>query len=146
MPRRCPAPSRLEAFDNDRVTSARRAVDDRPIAADQFAKSTKDYSKEVDGLKLSVYKLNKSAEDVRAHNSELQRKIEQKTSDCERLEATVADLQNQLEMAELYNQQLTSQSGHMGAMGEQLEQTLKEKEEMNAQLQRYKASVEQMNR
>ncbi|KAK2175475.1 hypothetical protein NP493_729g01024 [Ridgeia piscesae] len=107
-------------------------------------KSNKDLSKDVDRLKLELYKLNKSNEEFQQQTSELQGKLHQKISECGKQEDQLILLRGQLEMAQLNNQQL--QSGGGGAVDtQQVEQLLTEKAELQTQLKQYDEAFQKVS-
>ncbi|KAL8596529.1 hypothetical protein ACOMHN_041591 [Nucella lapillus] len=76
----------------------------------QLEKSNKENAKEIDRLKLELYKTSKSNEENIQQISELSEKLNSKTSEASALEQNVEDLKKRLEMAEIYAQQLSSES------------------------------------
>ncbi|KAI0218823.1 hypothetical protein LSAT2_029545 [Lamellibrachia satsuma] len=107
-------------------------------------KSNKDLSKDVDRLKLDLYKLNKSSEEFQQQTSELQGKLQQKVSECGKLEDQLILVRGQLEMAQLNNQQLQS-GGAVAVDTQQVEQLLTEKGDLQAQLKQYDEAFQKVS-
>lgn len=100
---------RLKAS-RQRVADLERSLSTSSQSGQQFEKANKENAKEVDRLKLELYKITKSSEESRQQISELTEKLHSKSSEASALEQTVEDLRKRLEMAEIYAQQLSSES------------------------------------
>uniref|UniRef100_A0A0L8HKC7 Golgin subfamily A conserved domain-containing protein n=3 Tax=Octopus bimaculoides TaxID=37653 RepID=A0A0L8HKC7_OCTBM len=93
-----------------RITELERNMSSINSSSQQYEKNSKEYAKDIDKLKLELYKSNQTVEELQQQISELNGKLSSKVSDCLAHEQNVEDLQKKLEMAELYTQQLSSQS------------------------------------
>ncbi|XP_029654635.1 golgin subfamily A member 2 isoform X2 [Octopus sinensis] len=93
-----------------RITELERNMSSINSSSQQYEKNSKGYAKDIDKLKLELYKSNQTVEELQQQLSELNGKLSSKVSDCLAHEQNVEDLRKKLEMAELYTQQLSSQS------------------------------------
>ncbi|KAL5011292.1 hypothetical protein ScPMuIL_009843 [Solemya velum] len=100
---------RLKAS-RQRVADLERNLSSTTNTSQQLEKSHKDSSKDVDRLKLELYKSNKSQDELKQQILELQEKVSCKVSQCGDLQGNITDLTKKLEMAELYAQQLSNNS------------------------------------
>ncbi|KAK3088299.1 hypothetical protein FSP39_017253 [Pinctada imbricata] len=129
-------------------------------SSQKFEQSNKEFAKEIDRLKLDLYKSNKQQEELNQQISEVGEKLQAKSSECEILEQSVEDLKKRLELAELYVQQLSNQSesesskdslhlvealrgekeqlqSQVDRMSHELENATKEKNQVGEQYQQY---------
>ncbi|XP_076454481.1 golgin subfamily A member 2-like [Babylonia areolata] len=100
---------RLKAS-RQRVADLERSLSTSSQSGQQLEKSNKENTKEIDRLKLELYKTSKYNEENQQQISELTEKLSSKTSEASALEDSVEDLKKRLEMAEIYAQQLSSES------------------------------------
>ncbi|ELT96212.1 hypothetical protein CAPTEDRAFT_209723 [Capitella teleta] len=90
------------------MTDLERTVTSASGSSQKHEQSSKEYSKEVDRLKMDLYKLTKSNEEFQQKNSELQGKLQKKVSDHAKSEDELIELRGKLEMTELYVQQVST--------------------------------------
>ncbi|XP_070176381.1 golgin subfamily A member 2-like isoform X2 [Littorina saxatilis] len=100
---------RLKAS-RQRVADLERSLSTSSQSGHHLEKSNKENSKEIDRLKLDLYKATKSSEESKQQISELTQKLHSKASEAAALEQNTEDLKKRLEMAEIYAQQLSSES------------------------------------
>uniref|UniRef100_K1QLA8 Golgin subfamily A member 2 n=1 Tax=Magallana gigas TaxID=29159 RepID=K1QLA8_MAGGI len=108
--------SEIEDISSRLKTSRQRMGDlERSLAtannsAQQFEKSSKEFAREVDRLKMDLHKSSKSAEDLQQQVEELVGELQSKKFECSQLEESVRDYRSKAEMAELYVQQSSGQT------------------------------------
>ncbi|XP_060068049.1 golgin subfamily A member 2-like isoform X2 [Ylistrum balloti] len=127
---------RLKAS-RQRVADLERNLSMSNNSSQKFEQNSKDFSKDIDRLKLELYKSNKAQEDLKQQCSELAEKLQAKTSESMELERNAEDLTKRLEMAELYTQQLSSQGNSSQESLEIVGQLHRDKELLTAQVQEY---------
>ncbi|XP_013386833.1 golgin subfamily A member 2 isoform X2 [Lingula anatina] len=132
---------RLKAS-RQRVADLERDLSSISTSSQQFEKSSKEYSKEIDRLKLDLYKLNKTSEETKQQNSELQEKLHSKVSECSGLEQAVQDLKSKLEMTEVYVQQLSNKEGSTDT--NLLEKLQEEKISLQTKVDQYAESFQKL--
>ncbi|CAG2203148.1 GOLGA2 [Mytilus edulis] len=135
---------RLKAS-RQRVADLERSLSTTSSSSQQFQKSSKDYAKDVDRLKLDLYKANKSNEELQQQTSELSGKLQAKVTECTGLEQSIDELKNKLEMAELYSKQVSShQDGGQESL--KIVETLKqEKEELLTKIHEYTEAFQRVS-
>lgn len=101
--------SRLKTS-RQRVGDLERSLATANNSAQQFEKSSKEFAREVDRLKMDLHKSSKSAEDLQQQVEELVGELQSKKFECSQLEESVRDYRSKAEMAELYVQQSSGQT------------------------------------
>lgn len=96
---------RLKAS-RQRVTDLERNFSSANTSSQKNEKSNKEMSKELEKLKMDLFKLTKSNEEFQQHNAELQGKLQQKITEAARTEDDLIELRGKLEFTELHIQQL----------------------------------------
>ena len=134
---------RLKAS-RQRVADLERNYSTANSSSQKHEQLGKEYSKEVDRLKLDLYKANKSAEEAQQRNSELQGKLQEKVSQYSKLEDSMIELKGKLEMTELYVQQLQNQGVDSEATQEQIQQLMTEKTEMQSRVSHYEDAFQKL--
>jgi chromosome segregation ATPase len=126
---------RLKAS-RQRVADLERNFSTASNSSQKNEKSNKELSKEVEKLKLDLYKLNKSNEEFQQHNLELQGKLQKKLAEVAKLEDETIEMRGQLQMSELHIKQLqnSSETPSEGAM-KQIEELLAARSELQNKLQ-----------
>ncbi|XP_059514180.1 golgin subfamily A member 2 isoform X6 [Myotis daubentonii] len=109
----------------------------------QADRHNKELTKNRDALKLELYKNNKTNEDLKQENSELQEKLRVLVTDKEASQLRVEELQKKLEMSELLLQQFSSQS-ETPDRKEQLQQALEERAQLEAHVEQLKELLKQL--
>ncbi|XP_033732612.1 golgin subfamily A member 2-like isoform X1 [Pecten maximus] len=127
---------RLKAS-RQRVADLERNLSTSNNSSQKFEQNSKDFSKDIDRLKIELYKSNKAQEDLKQQCSELAEKLQSKTSESIEMERNVEDLKKRLEMAELYTQQLSSQGDNSQESLEVMGQLQRDKELLTSQVQEY---------
>ncbi|XP_072014728.1 golgin subfamily A member 2-like [Amphiura filiformis] len=135
--------SRLQAS-RQRVAELERNLSSATSSSQQYEKSSKSLDKERDTLKLDVYKLKKSKEELSQQNSELSNQLRAKTSETSNLEQTLNELRERLSMSELRVQQLASSQGNQLDYQQQLQQVQEEKIALEDKLKQYNQSFQQL--
>ncbi|XP_054440283.1 golgin subfamily A member 2 isoform X3 [Pteronotus mesoamericanus] len=116
------------------------AVSTQQKQADRY---NKELIKNRDALKLELYKSNKTNEDLKQENSELQEKLRVLVTDKDAVQLRVDELQKKLEMSELLLQQFSSQSETPGSK-EQLQRALEERAQLEARVEQLKDLLKQL--
>ncbi|OWF50521.1 golgin subfamily A member 2-like isoform X2 [Mizuhopecten yessoensis] len=127
---------RLKAS-RQRVADLERDFSTSNNSSKKFEQNSKDFSKDVDRLKLELYKSNKTQEDLKQQCSELVEKLQAKASESTAMEQKIGDLTKRLEMSELYTQQLSSQGDSKQESLAIMDQLQREKELLASQVQEY---------
>lgn len=109
----------------------------------QADRHNKELTKNRDALKLELYKNNKTNEDLKQENSELQEKLRVLVTDKEASKLRVEELQKKLEMSELLLQQFSSQS-ETPDRKEQLQQALEERAQLETHVEQLKELLKQL--
>uniref|UniRef100_G1P4F9 Golgin A2 n=1 Tax=Myotis lucifugus TaxID=59463 RepID=G1P4F9_MYOLU len=109
----------------------------------QADRHNKELTKNRDALKLELYKNNKTNEDLKQENSELQEKLRVLVTDKEASQLRVEELQKKLEMSELLLQQFSSQS-EAPDRKEQLQQALEERAQLETHVEQLKELLKQL--
>ncbi|KAL4219452.1 putative golgin subfamily A member 2-like protein 5 [Mactra antiquata] len=128
-----------------RVTDLERSLSTSTTSSQKLEQTNKDSAKEVDRLKLELYKINKSHEDLKQNISEIQEKLKSKSSECSALQHSVEDLTGKLEMSQLYNQQLSSQNEAGNEQLQIVSQLQQERDNLNTQLQQYTEAFQKVS-
>ncbi|XP_057577211.1 golgin subfamily A member 2 isoform X2 [Hippopotamus amphibius kiboko] len=115
------------------------AVSTQQKQADRY---NKELTKERDALKLELYKNNKSNEDLKQQNSELEEKLRVVVTEKAAVQLRVGELQKKLEMSELLLQQFSSQPTPDSS--QQLQQALEEQAQLETHVERLKDSLKQL--
>ncbi|XP_074655703.1 golgin subfamily A member 2-like [Tubulanus polymorphus] len=110
----------------------------------KFEKNSKELSKEVDRLKIEIYKVSKSSEDLRQQNSELQEKLNGKVSECANLNQTVKDVKHELGMKDVLLQQLSNQSANSNESAQMVQLLNAEKVELTNRLENYNEAFQKL--
>ncbi|KAL3872084.1 hypothetical protein ACJMK2_040039 [Sinanodonta woodiana] len=134
---------RLKAS-RQRLGELERSLSTSVNSGQQFEKSSKDSAKEVDRLKLELYKSNKSLEELKQQTSELQEKLHSKSIESANLQQTASDLKGRLEMAEVYAQQLSNQNEHSQESLQIVEQLQKERDQLSSQVHQLSEILQQV--
>ncbi|XP_053523730.1 golgin subfamily A member 2 isoform X8 [Artibeus jamaicensis] len=109
----------------------------------QADRHNKELVKSRDTLKLELYKSNKTNEDLKQENSELQEKLRVLVTDKEAVQLSLEELQRKLEMSELLLQQFSSQSETPDSR-EQLQQALEERAQLETRVEQLKDLLKQL--
>ncbi|XP_045702071.1 golgin subfamily A member 2 isoform X2 [Phyllostomus hastatus] len=109
----------------------------------QADRHNKELVKNRDALKLELYKSNKTNEDLKQENSELQEKLRVLVTDKEAVQLSLEELQKKLEMSELLLQQFSSQSETPDSR-EQLQQALEERAQLETRVEQLKDLLKQL--
>ncbi|XP_036892617.1 golgin subfamily A member 2 isoform X2 [Sturnira hondurensis] len=109
----------------------------------QADRHNKELVKNRDTLKLELYKSNKTNEDLKQENSELQEKLRVLVTDKEAVQLSLEELQRKLEMSELLLQQFSSQSETPDSR-EQLQQALEERAQLETRVEQLKGLLKQL--
>ncbi|XP_035878187.1 golgin subfamily A member 2 isoform X5 [Phyllostomus discolor] len=109
----------------------------------QADRHNKELVKNRDALKLELYKSNKTNEDLKQENSELQEKLRVLVTDKEAVQLSLEELQRKLEMSELLLQQFSSQSETPDSR-EQLQQALEERAQLETRVEQLKDLLKQL--
>ncbi|XP_064650352.1 golgin subfamily A member 2-like isoform X2 [Lineus longissimus] len=126
-----------------RVADLERNLSTASNSSQTYEKSNKEMSKEIDRLKLDLYKANKSGEDLRQQSSELQEKLQAKVSECFGFQQSVADLRHALEMKEVLIQQLSNRPENPEDM-QLIEQLQQEKMELSNRIEQYNEAFQKL--
>lgn len=132
---------RLKAS-RQRVSDLERELATTTLSSQQIEKSNKQNSKEVDRLKMDIYKVNKLNEELEQCNSELQEKLSGKLSECKSQAERIEDLQSRLAMTELRVKQLSSGSSEQSM--NQLEELQQEKIDLERKVAQMKDGLRKM--
>ncbi|XP_046338569.2 golgin subfamily A member 2-like isoform X3 [Haliotis rufescens] len=134
---------RLKAS-RQRVADLERNVSSVSSSSQQYEKTleeaNRESTKEIDRLKMDLYKANKSKDEFQQQSSELSEKLSSKVGEFSSLEQTVAELRKRLEMAELYAQQLSSESETSSESVKVVEQLQVERDTLIAKIHQYDES------
>ncbi|XP_053776061.1 golgin subfamily A member 2 isoform X6 [Desmodus rotundus] len=109
----------------------------------QADRHNKELVKNRDALKLELYKSNKTNEDLKQENSELQEKLRVLVTDKEAVQLSLEELQKKLEMSELLLQQFSSQSETPDSR-EQFQQALEERAQLETRVEQLKDLLKQL--
>lgn len=101
--------SRLKTS-RQRVGDLERSLATANNSAQQFEKSSKEFAREVDRLKMDLHKSSKSGEDLQQQVEELVGELQSKKFECSQLEESVREYRSKAEMAELFVQQSSGQT------------------------------------
>lgn len=123
-----------------RITELERSMTSLNTSSQQYEKTSKEYAKDIDRLKLELYKSNQTTEELRQQTSELTEKLNSKISECLAQDQNFEELKKKLEMSELYAQQLSSQSDQESV--KLLETLQAEKEELTNKVLHYQESFQ----
>ncbi|XP_064616088.1 golgin subfamily A member 2-like [Liolophura sinensis] len=135
---------RLKAS-RQRVADLERNLSTTSSSSSQNEKTVKELSKEVDNLKLSLYKSNKSQEEFKQKTSELNEKLQSKVSECSALEKNVLELKKKLEMVEIYTNQLNNQTENKSQESLQIvEQLQHERDELTKKVSQYNEAFQKV--
>lgn len=125
--------SRLKTS-RQRVGDLERSLATTNNSAQQFEKSSKEFAREVDRLKMDLRQSSKTQEDLHQQVEELGGELQGKKMECSQLEETVRDLRSKVEMAELYVQQSSGQGDNKEQTLQAMEQQRRETEAVRAEL------------
>ncbi|XP_062616382.1 golgin subfamily A member 2-like [Saccostrea cucullata] len=125
--------SRLKTS-RQRVGDLERSLATTNNSAQQFEKSSKEFAREVDRLKMDLRQSSKTQEDLHQQVEELGGELQGKKMECSQLEETVGDLRSKVEMAELYVQQSSGQGDNKEQTLQAMEQQRWETEALRAEL------------
>ncbi|XP_020730437.1 golgin subfamily A member 2 isoform X12 [Odocoileus virginianus] len=115
------------------------AVSTQQKQADRY---NKELTRERDALKLELYKNNKSNEDLKQQNSELEEKLRLLVIEKSAMQLGMEELQKKLEMSELLLQQFSSQPASDSS--QQLQQALEERAQLETHVEQLKDSLKQL--
>ncbi|KAH9500271.1 hypothetical protein Btru_073590 [Bulinus truncatus] len=127
---------RLKAS-RQRVADLERTLSTSSQSSHQLEKAAAENAKEVDRLKLDIFKSNKQSEELKQQISELKEQLHSKVSENSSLSQSVEDLQKRLEMAELYAQQLSSETENSQGSVEVLNNLQKERDSLLERLHQH---------
>ncbi|KAG1714784.1 Golgin subfamily A member 2 [Nymphon striatum] len=133
---------RLKAS-RQRLTDLDKELQNIRSSRNQFENDSKKYSKEVDRLKLELYKLKKSCEENRNENSELVQKLQIKSQDNKKLDDELVELKKKLSLSVLRVQQLSS--NYNADIQSQLEQLNETNIELESRVSQYKESFQKLS-
>uniref|UniRef100_T1IVN4 Golgin subfamily A conserved domain-containing protein n=1 Tax=Strigamia maritima TaxID=126957 RepID=T1IVN4_STRMM len=97
---------RLKAS-RQRVVDIEKDLASTQTTSQQFEKSSKEFSNEVDRLKIEIYKTNKRMDELQQENSELSEKLNTRHVQSQSLQEQLESTKSSLAMAELRLQQLS---------------------------------------
>nr|XP_022325623.1 golgin subfamily A member 2-like isoform X2 [Crassostrea virginica] len=132
--------SEIEDISSRLKTSRQRVGDlERSLAtvnnsSQQFEKSSKEFAREVDRLKMDLHKSSKTQDDLQQQVEELGGELQSKKYECSQLEESVRDLRSKVEMAELYVQQSSGQDSNREQTLQAMEQQRRETEALRTEL------------
>ncbi|KAK6195949.1 hypothetical protein SNE40_001270 [Patella caerulea] len=135
---------RLKAS-RQRVTDLEKNVNSSTQSSQQHEKLSRETAKEVDRLKLELYKANKSKEEYQEQLSELKEKLTAKVSECSGLDQSVSNLKKKLEMAELYAKQLSNENENSEETVQILAELQQEKGDLLMKIQQYDETFQKMS-
>ncbi|KAI5937971.1 Golgin subfamily A member 2 [Manis javanica] len=116
------------------------AVSRQQKQADRY---NKELTKARDALKLELYKNNKSNEDLKQQNSELEEKLQVVVSEKAAVQLGMEQLQKKLEMSELLLQQFSNQPETPDS-NQQLQQALEERAQLETHVGQLKDLLQQL--
>ncbi|XP_059149910.1 golgin subfamily A member 2-like isoform X2 [Physella acuta] len=134
---------RLKAS-RQRVSDLERNLSTSSQSSHQLEKTAAENAKEVDRLKIELYKSNKQNEELRQQSSELKQQLQSKVTESSSLTQSVEDLQKRLEMAELYAQQLSSQNESSQGSIEILNNLQKERDSLLDRLRQHEELTQKL--
>ncbi|KAK6980403.1 golgin subfamily A member 2 [Biomphalaria glabrata] len=134
---------RLKAS-RQRVSDLERTLSTSSQSSHQLEKTAAESAKEVDRLKLELFKSNKQSEELKQQISELKQQLQTKVSENGSLNHSVEDLQKRLEMAELYAQQLSSETENSQGSVEVLNNLQKERDSLLERLHQHEDLTQQL--
>ncbi|XP_041370110.1 golgin subfamily A member 2-like isoform X2 [Gigantopelta aegis] len=132
---------RLKAS-RQRVADLERNLSSSSQSSQQLEKSSREYAKDVDRLKMELYRANKSKEELQLQTQELGGKLSAKVAECSQLEQSVGELSKKLEMAELYAKQLSTESESSAESVQLIQQLQQEKNELSSKIHQYEESFQ----
>ncbi|XP_050389727.2 golgin subfamily A member 2 isoform X1 [Patella vulgata] len=135
---------RLKAS-RQRVSDLEKNVNSSTQSSQQHEKLSRETAKEVDRLKLELYKANKSKEEYQEQLSELKEKLTAKVSECSGLDQSVSNLKKKLEMAELYAKQLSNENENSEETVQILAELQQEKGDLLMKIQQYDETFQKMS-
>ncbi|KAH3778011.1 hypothetical protein DPMN_179464 [Dreissena polymorpha] len=135
--------SRLKTS-KSRITDLERTLANSNLCSQKLEQSSKESAKEIDKLRLDVFKLNKSHEELKQNISEVQEKLKSKTSECSGVQASLAEVSKRLELAELYRQQLSSETDSGTRLVATVSQLQQECDSLTVQLNKCSEAMQQM--
>ncbi|XP_023556252.1 golgin subfamily A member 2 isoform X3 [Octodon degus] len=109
----------------------------------QVEKYNKELTEERDTLRLELFKNNKSNEDLKQHNSELEERLRVLTAENAASQLGVDELQKKLEMSELLLQQFSSGSASTDG-DQQFQQALEDRARLETQVAQLTESLRQL--
>ncbi|XP_013364841.1 PREDICTED: golgin subfamily A member 2 isoform X3 [Chinchilla lanigera] len=109
----------------------------------QAEKYNKELTEERDTLRLELFKNNKSNEDLKQHNSELEERLRVLTAENAASQLGVEELQKKLEMSELLLQQFSSGSASPDA-DQQFQQALEDRARLETHVGQLTESLRQL--
>lgn len=133
---------RLKAS-RQRLADLERELSNQTASSQQFEKSSKDNSKVIDGLKMDVYKLTKSNEELVLQNSELTEKLSSMQAENNSQQEMIEQYDKKWASAELHLKQLSSAGDADGR--NQLEELHEEKIQLEKKNSQMKDSLERLS-
>ncbi|XP_067120402.1 golgin subfamily A member 2-like isoform X2 [Centruroides vittatus] len=126
-----------------RVADLERELGTISSSSQQMEKNNKELSKEVDRLKMEVYKLGKVNDEQKLQISELTEKFNKKVKESHITEQELTETRSKLSISELYVQQLSNSNTEEGSR--QLEDLHQEKLELEKKLSENKESLQKLS-
>lgn len=125
-----------------RVADLERELGNITSVNQQLEKNNKELLKEVDRLKMEVYKSGKSSDEQKLQVSELTEKFNKKAKEYQIMEQELAEARSKLSISELYAHQLSNSNTEEGSR--QLEDLHQEKLELERKLSENKESLQKL--
>ncbi|KFM76592.1 Golgin subfamily A member 2, partial [Stegodyphus mimosarum] len=107
----------------------------------QLEKVNKEALKDIERLKMDIYKASKSSEDLKLANAELTEKLNKKIAHLETVEKELAECQNKLSVVEVQAQQFSENNNENPS---QLEEVYQQKFELEKRISLYKESIDKL--
>ncbi|XP_026369844.2 golgin subfamily A member 2 isoform X2 [Ursus arctos] len=134
--------SRLQSS-RQRIGELERTLSAVSTQQKQVDRHNKDLTKERDALKLELYKNNKTNEDLKQQNSELEEKLRVLVNEKAGMQLRVEELQKKLEMSELLLQQFSSESKTPDS-SQELQQALHERAQLETRMGQLRDTLKQL--
>ncbi|WAR30727.1 GOGA2-like protein [Mya arenaria] len=127
-----------------RVADLERTLANTSSSSQKLEMTSKESAKEIDRLKLELFKLNKSHEEAKQTISETRGKFKSKTSEYNSLQQRLSEVTQKLELAELYNHQLSNENQSGTETMNLLHQLQQERDNLTSQVNQYSEAVRQL--
>uniref|UniRef100_A0A452VAC7 Golgin subfamily A conserved domain-containing protein n=1 Tax=Ursus maritimus TaxID=29073 RepID=A0A452VAC7_URSMA len=133
--------SRLQSS-RQRIGELERTLSAVSTQQKQVDRHNKDLTKERDALKLELYKNNKTNEDLKQQNSELEEKLRVLVNEKAGMQLRVEELQKKLEMSELLLQQVSESKTPDSS--QELQQALHERAQLETRMGQLRDTLKQL--